>query len=108
MTAITPHVRGAGLGLRRELLATLADLEASDAGIGFLEVAPENWMGVGGRLGRKFRSFTERFKFVTHGLSLSIGSPAPLDETVTFVDSLVARLPEGENHSATKALSEHT
>ncbi len=33
---------------------------------------------------------------------------APLDETVTFVDSLVARLPEGENHSATKALSEHT
>src|SRR4029077_8807696 len=33
---------------------------------------------------------------------------APLDETVTFVDSLVARLSEGENHSATKALSEHT
>jgi nitroreductase len=33
---------------------------------------------------------------------------APLDETVTFVDSLVARLPEGENYSATKALSEHT
>jgi nitroreductase len=33
---------------------------------------------------------------------------APLDETVTFVDSLVARLPEGENHSAIKALSEHT
>jgi nitroreductase len=33
---------------------------------------------------------------------------APLDETVIFVDSLVARLPEGENHSATKALSEHT
>jgi hypothetical protein len=33
---------------------------------------------------------------------------APLDETVTFVDSLVARLPEGEDHSATKALSEHT
>lgn len=90
MTAITPHVRGAGLGLRRELLATLADLEASDAGIGFLEVAPENWMGVGGRLGRKFRSFTERFKFVTHGLSLSIGSPAPLDED--FVRGLKAFL----------------
>lgn len=90
MTAITPHVRGAGLGLRRELLATLADLEASDAGIGFLEVAPENWMGVGGRLGRKFRSFTERFKFVTHGLSLSIGSPAPLDKD--FVRGLKAFL----------------
>ena len=33
---------------------------------------------------------------------------APLDETVMFVDSLVARLPEGEKYSATKALPEHT
>ncbi|TDU26531.1 hypothetical protein DFR24_3559 [Panacagrimonas perspica] len=90
MTAITPHVQGAGLGLRRELLTPLADAEASASGIGFLEVAPENWMGVGGRLGRKFRSFTERFKFVTHGLSLSIGGPAPLDED--FVRGLKAFL----------------
>ena len=61
-------------------MSPLADHHASSEGIGFLEVAPENWMGIGGRLGRQFRSFTERFKFVTHGLSLSIGSPAPLDE----------------------------
>lgn len=80
MNAITAHVQGAGLGLRRALLAPLADVLPSQDGIGFLEVAPENWMGVGGRLGRQFRAFTERFKFVTHGLSLSIGSPAPLDE----------------------------
>lgn len=80
MTTITQHVQGAGLGLRRALLAPLADARPSKDGIGFLEVAPENWMGVGGRLGRQFRSFTERFPFVTHGLSLSIGSPAPLDE----------------------------
>jgi hypothetical protein len=33
---------------------------------------------------------------------------APLDETVIFVDSLVARLPEGEKHPAIEALSEHT
>jgi hypothetical protein len=33
---------------------------------------------------------------------------APVDETVMFVDSLVARLREGEIHPATKALSEHT
>jgi uncharacterized protein (UPF0276 family) len=44
-----------------------------------MEVAPENWIGVGGRFAHKLRSFTERFPFVTHGLSLSIGSPAPLD-----------------------------
>ncbi len=48
--------------------------------VDFLEVAPENWIGVGGRYGRWFREFTERFPFVIHGLSLSIGAPAPLDE----------------------------
>jgi len=42
-------------------------------------VAPENWIGVGGRLGKQFRAFTERFDFMCHGLSLSIGSPDPLD-----------------------------
>jgi len=44
-----------------------------------MEVAPENWIGVGGRFGKKFRSYTERFPFTLHGLSLSIGSPSPLD-----------------------------
>ncbi len=51
------------------------------AQVGFYEVAPENWIGVGGRYGKQFRSFTERFPFVCHGLSLSIGAPSPLDET---------------------------
>ena len=50
--------------------------------VDFLEVAPENWIGVGGRLGRWLREHTERFPFVIHGLSLSIGSPAPLDEAL--------------------------
>ena len=39
-----------------------------------MEVAPENWIHVGGRLGRKFRWFTERYPFLIHGLSLSIGA----------------------------------
>jgi uncharacterized protein (UPF0276 family) len=47
----------------------------------FYEVAPENWIGVGGRYGKQFRAFTERYPFVCHGLSLSIGAPGPLDET---------------------------
>lgn len=68
---------GAGLGLRRELLRPLAERDPQP--VGFLEVAPENWIGVGGSLGRKFRSFTERYAFVTHGLSLSLGGPEPLD-----------------------------
>jgi uncharacterized protein (UPF0276 family) len=70
-------ISGAGLGLRRALLPGLADL--NDDAIDFLEVAPENWIGVGGRFGRQFRSISERFPMVCHGLSLSIGSPAPLD-----------------------------
>ena len=49
------------------------------AQINFLEVAPENWIGVGGKYGKRFRKFTEKYPFVTHGLSLSIGSPSPLD-----------------------------
>lgn len=68
---------GAGLGLRRNLLQPLA--EVSPRLIDFMEVAPENWIRVGGRLGRQFRAYTERFPFVCHGLSLSIGSSAPLD-----------------------------
>ncbi|HEY8940936.1 MAG TPA: DUF692 domain-containing protein [Cellvibrio sp.] len=70
-------VTGAGLGLRRTLMNTLENLTTND--IQFMEVAPENWIQVGGRLGKKFRAYTERFPFVCHGLSLSIGSPAPLN-----------------------------
>jgi len=47
--------------------------------VDFFEVAPENWIGVGGAYGRRFRDLTARYPFVTHGLSLSIGGPGPLD-----------------------------
>jgi uncharacterized protein (UPF0276 family) len=70
-------VHGAGLGLRRSFLD--AAVEQSPAGVGFWEVAPENWIGVGGRQGRQLRALTERYPFVCHGLSLSIGSSAPLN-----------------------------
>jgi uncharacterized protein (UPF0276 family) len=72
-------VEGAGLGLRRTLMGPLADSFPEQ--IGFLEVAPENWIGVGGSQGKRFRAFTERHPFICHGLSLSIGGPGPLDET---------------------------
>ena len=71
-------VHGAGLGLRREIMHSLADPFPSQ--VNFLEVAPENWIGVGGAYGKSFRSYTEQHDFICHGLSLSIGSPAPLDE----------------------------
>lgn len=68
----------AGLGFRRELIPALQQ-GVPDA-VQFFEVAPENWAGMGGRAGRDFRAFTERFPFVCHGLSLSLGGPGPLDE----------------------------
>ncbi len=73
---------GAGLGLRRAHLGPLSDhLDAGDSPIGFIEVAPENWLGVGGRPGKGFAALAERLPLVCHGLSLSLGGPAPLDET---------------------------
>ena len=71
-------VSGAGLGLRRPIADKLMADPPSD--VDFMEVAPENWIHVGGALGKKFRFFTERYPFLIHGLSLSIGAPSPLNE----------------------------
>lgn len=69
--------KGAGLGLRRSLLD---DLLAAPAGsVDFLELAPENWLHVGGRLGRRLAAVADRYPLVFHGLSLNIGGQAPLD-----------------------------
>ena len=74
----TKGIYGAGLGLRRELIPELK-IHVPSA-IDFFEIAPENWIDLGGALGRDLRHFTERFPVVCHGLSLSLGGPAPLDE----------------------------
>ena len=79
MTPQRYPVSGAGLGLRREKLDEM--LSNDLAAVDFMEVAPENWIHVGGSFGKKFRQFTEQYDFLCHGLSLSIGSPAPLDES---------------------------
>ena len=82
-------MHGAGLGLRRGMFPQLLDLDPGQ--VDFMEIAPENWIGVGGRFGRQFAQLADRFPLVCHGLSLSIGSPAPLDEDFvrsvgTFLD----------------------
>lgn len=75
MSARSLH--GAGLGFRRELVP---DLKAGvPSSIGFFELAPENWTGMGGRSAKDLRHFTERHPFVCHGLSLDLGGPRPLD-----------------------------
>ena len=71
------ELRGAGLGFRRELIGELQAGVPDE--IAFFELAPENWAGMGGRSARELRGFTERYPFVCHGLSLSLGGIAPLD-----------------------------
>lgn len=67
----------AGLGLRRDLMDALQPLAAGQ--LDFLEVAPENWIGVGGRLAERLAYFAERYPIYLHGLSLNIGGLEPLD-----------------------------
>lgn len=87
-SAISPY--SAGLGLRREMLPEM--LQAKPAEIDFFEVAPENWLPYGGKLQRDFRTLTERYPFFCHGLSLSIGSPDPLD--IAFIRDIKQFLDE--------------
>ena len=69
--------RGSGLGLRRDILDEF--LRFKDDSIDFFEVAPENWIGLGGPLKSRFKELAERYPVTTHGLSLSLGGPTPLD-----------------------------
>ena len=70
----------AGLGLRRGLMSAFKQLSPDD--IDFIEVAPENWIGIGGRYGRSFREIAERYPVYLHGLSLNIGGFSPLDTSL--------------------------
>ena len=74
----------AGLGLRREFLSTFLKLRPSQ--VDFIEVAPENWMNIGGRIGRQFTEALQDYPLYCHGLSLDLGGPAPLDRG--FIGSL--------------------
>ena len=78
----TPRVldtNAAGLGLRRALLSLLQTAETG--AFDFLECAPDNWIGVGGRYGEALQDLTSRYPLVCHGLSLSLGGVEPFDET---------------------------
>ena len=96
-------VTGAGLGLRRALLGPLRTFDPGTVNeqISFMEVAPENWINVGGQKRKAFRHFTERFPFVCHGLSLSIGGPTALDQT------FIRKLHQFMDEYQIRAYSEH-
>jgi len=74
----TYAVQGAGLGLRRAFIGSLTARIPEN--VDFMEVAPENWIDVGGRFARQFRSVVDSVPMLCHGLSLNLGGPTPLDE----------------------------
>lgn len=88
-----------GLGLRRALLGPLQTAETGR--IDFLECAPENWIGVGGRLGESLRDLTSRYPLTCHGLSLSLGGVAAFD------DGFLAQLRDFLDTHAVPIYSEH-
>ncbi len=70
--------QGSGLGYRPPLSRAL--LQHLPSEIDFLELAPENWIHVGGRRAKDLQILAEHYPIICHGLSLSIGGPAPLDQ----------------------------
>ncbi|MCB1656751.1 MAG: DUF692 domain-containing protein [Moraxellaceae bacterium] len=79
-------ISGAGLGARRSFMTELLANEQQLALPDFVEVAPENWIGMGGRYAAQLHQYAERFPIVAHGLSLSIGGLKPLD--VEFIHNI--------------------
>ncbi len=88
-----------GIGLRRDISREI--LESSRLTPDFLEFAPENWMGMGGYWNRIRKEAVDRYPVTCHGLSLSLGSPEPLD--LEFIRELKVFL--DENH--VRIFSEH-
>jgi uncharacterized protein (UPF0276 family) len=75
-------IQGVGLGLKRELIPQIQASFGNNSisNIDFLEIAPENWIEIGGKAAQQLDWFVERYPIVCHGLCLSLGGLAPLDE----------------------------
>ncbi len=67
-----------GIGYRKDFADEF--MKADDIRPDFVEVAPENWMNIGGYWKQEFQKVRERYPLFLHGLSLSVGSPDELDK----------------------------
>jgi len=76
-------IAGVGLGLRFEILDdVVARLDAGEGleGVGFFEVAPENYMRRGGYVPAALERIAAVFPLLSHGLTLSLGGLDPYDD----------------------------
>lgn len=78
-----------GLGYRKDFAEEflLQTIQAD-----FIELAPENWMQMGGYWKKQLDKVAEKYPIFCHGLSLSIGSPDALD--MSFLKQLKKFLTE--------------
>ncbi|MFC3873130.1 HvfB family MNIO-type RiPP peptide maturase [Neisseria musculi] len=83
-------LRGAGLGYKRSMAADFLRLDRQSSPIRFIEIAPENWLRMGGAARRQFDEVAERFPIACHGLSLSLGGQDPLQ--IDFLKQIKAFL----------------
>lgn len=66
-----------GIGFRKDFAEEF--LSGTKLQPGFVELAPENWMNIGGFWKNKLNHLAEKYPITSHGLSLSIGSPDKID-----------------------------
>ncbi|MDP3557163.1 MAG: DUF692 domain-containing protein [Bacteroidota bacterium] len=66
-----------GIGFRKDFSEELLDSDTLKPA--FIELAPENWIGMGGYWKKQLDKAAEKYPITCHGLSLSIGSPDELD-----------------------------
>jgi len=86
-------VDGFGLGLRPQHYTELLD---SVPPLDWLEIISENYLGLGGKPLHFLDRIGERYPLVMHGVSLSIGSTAPLDfDYLTQLKTLARRVRPG-------------
>ena len=84
--ALLADIKGVGLGLKRELIPQIQRLfndcnhvDPSINNINFVEIAPENWIGAGGKAEADLAWFVERYPIACHGLCLSLGGVGTLN-----------------------------
>lgn len=98
-------IRGAGLGLKRELIPQLKQQHGESLlnHLHFLEIAPENWINAGGKYAADLDWFAARYPIACHGLCLSLGGPDPIN--VSFLNQVKKFLSDFEIPLYTEHLS---
>ncbi len=98
-----------GIGFRRDIADEI--IQGKTVKPSFIELAPENWIDMGGYWKKKLDEAASKYSITSHGLSLSIGSPEDIDwkflkKIRTFLDEYNVEV-YSEHLSYTKSGNAH-